>query len=72
MTSTLDTAISKLAALPPEEQERIAKWILELLRDEADWDARLGASQGALSRLAAEARADRDAGRATELDFDRK
>ena len=68
----MDTAIAELAALPPEEQERIAKWILVLLRDEAEWDARFGASQDALGRLAAEARGDRAAGRATELDFERK
>ncbi len=72
MTSTLDTAISELAALPPEEQERVAKWILELLRDEADWDTQFTGSQDALGRLAAEARADRAAGRATELDFGRE
>ena len=71
MTRALDTAIAELAALPPEEQERMAEWILELLRDDAEWDARLGASPDALGRLAAEARTDRVAGRASELDFDR-
>ncbi len=71
-TTTLDTAIAELAALPPEEQESVAKWILELLRDEAAWELRFAASQDTLGRLAAEARADRAAGRASDLDFERK
>ena len=68
MTSTLDAAIAKLAALPAEEQERVAKWILEQLRDEEAWAERFGASQKQLGRLASEARADRASGRTTELD----
>ncbi len=72
MPSTLDVAIAEIAALPPEEQERVANWILELLRDEAAWNERFGASQDALSQLAADARADRDAGNAAEMDFERR
>ena len=68
----LDTAIAELATLLPDEQERIGKWILELLRDETEWDTRFGSSQSALGQLAAEARADRASGRASELDFERR
>ena len=58
MTQALDAAIAKLARLPAAEQDRIAQWLLDELRDDEHW----------ARQLAAEARADRSAGRATELD----
>jgi hypothetical protein len=68
MTRTLDAAIAKLANLPSEEQDRVASWLLDELRDDEHWTRQFGASQAALSKLAAEARADRTAGRTTALD----
>jgi len=68
MTQTLDAAIAKLAALPPEEQDRVGRWLLDELRDEERWAQQFGGSREALGKLAAEARADRTAGRATDLD----
>jgi hypothetical protein len=68
MTRTLDAAIAKLATLPPEEQDRVARWLLDELRDEEHWCSQFEASQDALGKLAAEARADRAAGRTTDLD----
>lgn len=68
MTQTLDAAIAKLATLPPDEQDRVGRWLLEELRDEERWAQQFGGSQDDLARLAAEARADRAAGRATDLD----
>jgi len=71
MTRALDTAIAKLATLPADEQDRIAQWLLEELRDEEHWARQFAASQSALSRLAAEARAERAAGKTTDLDPDK-
>jgi hypothetical protein len=71
MTRALDTAIAKLATLSAEEQDRIAQWLLDELRDDERWARQFGTSQAALSKLAAEARAERSAGRATELDLDK-
>jgi len=68
MTRALDAVIAKLAALPPVEQDRIAQWLLDELRDDEQWTQQFAASRDALSKLAAEARAERSAGRATELD----
>ena len=68
MTQTLNAAIAKLAALPPEEQDRVGRWLLDELRDEERWGQQFGTSQDALGKLAAEARAERNAGRATDLD----
>ena len=71
MTRALDSAISKLATLPADEQDRIAQWLLDELRDEEHWARQFSASQDSLSTLAAETRAERAAGRATELDPDK-
>ncbi len=68
MTRTLDAAIAKLGTLSPEEQDRVGNWILEELRDEERWGRQFAVSQDALSKLAAEALADRTAGRTTPLD----
>ena len=68
MTQTLDAAIAQLAKLPPEEQDRIGRWLLDELRDEEHWTRQFAASQDTLAKLAAEARADDAAGRTTDLD----
>jgi hypothetical protein len=71
MTRALDVALAKLATLPVDEQDRIAQWLLDELRDEEHWARQFSTSQDTLSTLAAEARAERVAGRATELDPDK-
>jgi hypothetical protein len=71
MTRALDAVVAKLATLSPEEQDRIAEWLLEELRDDEHWSRQFANSQEALGKLAAEARADLAAGRATELDPDK-
>jgi hypothetical protein len=68
MTRALDAAIARLATLPAEEQDRVANWLLEELRDEEHWNRQFGSSQDALAKLAAEAGTDHAAGRTTELD----
>jgi hypothetical protein len=60
-----------LANLPPEEQDRVARWLLDELGDDEHWTRQFEASQDALSKLAAEARADRGEGRTSDLDPDR-
>jgi hypothetical protein len=70
VTRALDAAIAKLSGLPAEDQDRIALWLLDELEDGERWTRQFEASQGALSKLAAEARADLAAGRTTELDPD--
>jgi hypothetical protein len=68
MTELLDVAIAKLAALPPQEQDRIAHWLLQELPEEAIWDRRFGETQDALGKLAVEARNELSAGNTTILD----
>ncbi len=71
MTRTLGAAIAKLAALPPDEQDRVGRWLLDELADDEQWTRKFETSQDLLSKLAAEARADRIGGRVTDVDPDR-
>jgi hypothetical protein len=68
MTEMLDIVVAKLAALSPQEQDRIAQWLLQELPDEALWERQFSESQEALAKLAAETRAERATGSTTELD----
>lgn len=71
MTEMLNTAVARLASLPPEEQDRIARWLLEELPDEESWARRFAETHGSLSKLASEVRQEKAAGKTTELDPDR-
>ena len=68
MTRTLDVAIEKLAALPADEQDRVARWLIDELQDEEHWRDQFAGSRDALTKLADEALSDLAAGRATDLD----
>ena len=68
MTTTLQEAFEKAAALPPERQEAIAAILLEEIAVEDRWQRSFAQSQDALSKLAAEA-LDEDAhGRTLDMD----
>jgi hypothetical protein len=71
MTEMLDVAVAKLAALAPEEQDRMAQWLLVELSDHELWERRFSETQDALGKLANEARKERMAGNAAELKPDR-
>ena len=67
----LDAAVATLAALPPQEQDRIAKWLMQELPDEQLWGKRFIESQDALSKLATETRNELAAGKIAELQPDK-
>ena len=71
MTRTLDAAIAKLAALSPDEQERVGRWLLDELADDEQWARKFETSHDQLSKLAVETRADRTDGRVTDVVPDR-
>lgn len=68
MTTILQEAFAKAAALPPERQEVIAAVLLEEIASEDRWQQSFAASQDALSRLAAEALAEDEQGRTLDMD----
>lgn len=68
MTQALEKAFAEVARLPAEQQDHFARWILEELQDEQHWDASFAGSQGALARLAEEARGAIERGESEDLD----
>jgi len=68
MMRALAVALAKLENLPPEEQERVASWLLDELEDDARWTRQFSDSQSLLTDLATEALAEHAAGCTAELD----
>lgn len=74
MTARLKQAVEQAAgALLPEEQDRLADWILNLLDadNDAKWHATFAKDWEKFNRLAEKARAEIEAGKATPLDLDK-
>ncbi|MBR8827963.1 MAG: hypothetical protein DSM107014_08695 [Gomphosphaeria aponina SAG 52.96 = DSM 107014] len=68
MNNLLEKAISKLKTLPSDQQEAVARMILEEIEDERQWDESFAHSPDLLAQLAAEAMAEYRAGKTQELD----
>jgi hypothetical protein len=71
MTKLLEEAFKKASELPDTEQDSLAKWLLEELESEREWDRLFAQSQDALGRLAQEALEAHQQGRTKPMDFDR-
>jgi hypothetical protein len=71
MTQSLHSVMAKLAALPEEEQERIAKWLSAELAADERWSGMFAESEGMLADMADDALADLDTGKTIDLDPDR-
>jgi hypothetical protein len=70
MTKLLEKALAEVAALPPDQQDAVAAWLLAELASERRWDETFACSEKTLERLADEALAEHRAGRSTPLDPD--
>jgi hypothetical protein len=70
MTKLLEKALAEVAALPADQQDAVAAWLLAELASERRWDETFARSEKALERLADEALAEHRAGRSTPLDPD--
>ena len=68
MTTALQEAFDKAAALPPERQEAIAAMLLEEIAVDDCWQQSFAQSQDALSKLAAEALEEDAQGRTLDMD----
>ncbi len=71
MTELLKQAFAKASELPQNEQDALAKWILEELESERRWEETFAQSHAALAGLADEALAEHRAGQTEPLDPDR-
>ena len=70
MTKLLEEDFKKASELPDTEQDTLAKWLLEELEDEREWDRTFAKSQDVLSRLADEALDARRKGQTQPMDLD--
>jgi mRNA-degrading endonuclease RelE of RelBE toxin-antitoxin system len=68
MTILLEKAFKEASKLPKKEQDALARWIIEELKAERQWEALFDDSQGELSKLAREARSEYAEKRAHQLD----
>ena len=71
MTRLLEEVFRIASKLPEAEQDALAAAILDELKADTQWDARLTDSIASLSKLAEEAREEYRAGRTEPLDPDR-
>lgn len=70
MTKLLESVVLRLRELPETEQDEMAQRILTDLEDEERWDEKFAHSQDTLSRLAAKARSDIQAGKTQPIGMD--
>ena len=68
MTTLLEDALRKVAALPQDEQDAIASQIIETLRDEDAWKEKLARNPEKLRGLAEEALEEHRRGETRPLD----
>jgi hypothetical protein len=71
MTSQLDAAFARAAALPNEEQDELAQLIIDMIEADMGWDRAFMGSQDQLARLADQVREEIRAGKTEELGPDR-
>jgi hypothetical protein len=64
----LESAFAEAAKLPPDEQEALARWILEELAAEQRWTEVFERSADSLAHLADEALQEHQAGKSQPLD----
>jgi len=70
MTKLLQEAWEQVSKLPEDEQDRIARELLEAI-EEAEWAALLAQSPDTLRRMGEQAKAEYDAGKTEPLDPNR-
>ncbi len=68
MTELLQEAIAQLQTLPSNEQDAIARIILEEIEEERRWEQSFANSPNILAKLASEAMAEYQAGKTKALD----
>lgn len=68
MTVLLEKAFKEASKLPKKEQDALARWIIEELKAERQWEVLFDDSQDELSKLAREARSEYTQDRTYPLD----
>ena len=68
MTELLEKAFAEASKLPPEEQDFLARMLLDDLASEERWEQSFARSQDELTRLAGEALAEHERGETEPLE----
>ncbi len=71
MTKLLERAFKKASKLPEVEQNALAKWLLEELEAQKEWEKRFAQSEDVLDLLADEALDVHRKGKSKPMDFSR-
>jgi hypothetical protein len=71
MTKSLEKAFEKASKLPEVEQNALAKWLLEELEAEKEWEKRFAQSEDVLDLLSDEALEAHRKGKGKPMDFSR-
>lgn len=67
MTDLLEKAFEHASKLPPQQQDALAKWLLNEIAADNAWDATFAKSPALLASLASEALQEKDGGDAQPL-----
>lgn len=67
MTDLLGKAFDHASKLPPEQQDALAKWLLDEIEADNAWDVTFAKSPASLAALASEALLEKNAGEAHPL-----
>jgi len=68
MTTLLEKAFKKAAALPETDQNIVAHWLIDEISSKEKWNNTFAASEDVLSKLADDALAEHKAGKTRVLD----
>jgi len=71
VTQLLEKAFKKASKLPQMEQNVIAKWLIDELESEKQWENLFAESEDILEKLADEALAEHAQGKTKPLDIDK-
>jgi hypothetical protein len=71
MTRLLDRAFQEASKLPEIAQNALAKWLIEEMEDEKEWEMTFAETEGVLERLADEALLSDKQGKTNPLDVDK-
>ena len=71
MTRLLEQAFQEASKLPDIEQNILAKWVLEELESDHQWDQKFAQSEDLLSQMADDALAEEQADQTSEIDIEK-
>ena len=71
MTKLLQKAFEEASRLPEVEQNALAKWVLDELQSEREWERAFAESEDVMEKLADEAIAEKRKRKTIPLDLDR-